>query len=330
MADTPDFKPADRDMDGVVTPAELKKFKASGSYDSWNPERTAAEYSFGAALIQQSPELTQFFKRISDIIQRTGKSPTKEQFTKLANQNAWFKQHDSNQQEALIQMSNPATRLDYERSVQLQSDTIAEYAGQLGVNLDTETLADMAKTARLNKWGPQQIKDSLRPLMEVSLNQSGNDLTGSAGDVQTQLSQWAKDNGLDIPDKTMSRLVANGAFGKQGIDDMKAELRKTYLMGAYPAWSDRIAAGADPSDLVAPYRGAAAKLLEMDDADVSFSDPLIKQAMQNVGPDGKPRVVPLYEFEQMVRKDSRWQKTDNAYSTYTGVAQNLLQMFGFR
>jgi hypothetical protein len=55
----------------------------------------------------------------------------------------------------------------------------------------------------------------------------------------------------------------------------------------------------------------------------------MKSIMQKTDANGQPIVVPLYEAEQMVRGDDRWQKTDNAYRQYAGVAHNILRTWGF-
>jgi hypothetical protein len=38
----------------------------------------------------------------------------------------------------------------------------------------------------------------------------------------------------------------------------------------------------------------------------------------------------LTDLKRVIRKDPRWQYTDNAYQTYGNVATDLLSMFGFR
>ena len=151
---------------------------------------------------------------------------------------------------------------------------------------------------------------------------SGADLTGEAGDVETSLSQWAARNGIQIPRDTMKRLIAAGAFGEQSIEDMKAELRRKYLVGAYPGWAKEIEAGADPYDLAAPYRATIASLLELNEEDIGLDDGLLGQAMQSG--------MTLTDLKRQVRNDPRWQKTDNAYATYANMGERLLEMFGFR
>ena len=112
--------------------------------------------------------------------------------------------------------------------------------------------------------------------------------------------------------------------------DVLQDLRRTYMAGAYPAWSDRIEAGYDIADIAAPYKQKMADLLEVDPNSIDFNDTLLQRGLQGVDSQGKPRVVPLYEFEKQIREDPRWQYTDNAYSTYTDVGTKLLSMFGFR
>lgn len=102
------------------------------------------------------------------------------------------------------------------------------------------------------------------------------------------------------------------------------------MAGAYPAWSDRINAGQDIADIAAPYKSRMAKLLEIDESQIDFNDVMLSSGLQGVGADGKPGVVPLYEFDRMIRKDPRWDRTENALQTYTNAGSGILQMFGLR
>jgi len=61
--------------------------------------------------------------------------------------------------------------------------------------------------------------------------------------------------------------------------------------------------------------------LELDPDSVDFSDPMLRKAMQYTL-DGKPAVMPLWQWEQELRKDARWQYTDQAReSTYNAIYQ---------
>jgi hypothetical protein len=47
-----------------------------------------------------------------------------------------------------------------------------------------------------------------------------------------------------------------------------------------------------------------------------------------MGVDGQ--AMPLWDFEQQLRKDPRWLNTNRAQNDITGVASAVMQMFGLR
>ena len=242
----------------------------------------------------------------------------------------WYKTRTSARRESEVQRADPKLRQDYELSLERRRNSISNLATRrYGIVLTAQELEDLTEEARLNQWDEVDLDTKLRPFFERALA-TGAELGGTAGDFQNELTQWASRNGLAIDRSMLSKYVGNMTLGQQTLDDVKQELRTTYLMGAYPAWADRIEKGFDPEAISRPYRSAAAKLLEVEEDEISLDDPLLKRGLQGTGADGKPRVVPLYEFESEIRKDPRWDKTNNAYETYTKVGTDLLRMFGLR
>lgn len=293
-------------------------------------EASLAEVAFIGVLVEKYPELRGFMQEIRQkIIASPTKTITDQEYASIQSKYDWFKKNDADRLAAEKQMAEDRLNgtNNYQAAVDLNRVTLKEMATQYGFSLDGNTLDRLANQMKYENWEPAEARAALQSQLE---SMTSGDFVGRAGDIQNQLQDWAAKNGLDIPATTLQRMIASGAFGQQSVDDMKAELRKTYLAGAFPAWGDKIANGADPYDLAAPYRAAAAKLLEVDEGSVGFNDPLLQKAMQGTGPDGKPTTVPLYEFQRMVRNDPRWQKTDNAYATYSSVADDVLKMFGFR
>jgi hypothetical protein len=241
----------------------------------------------------------------------------------------YFKNLYGAQAEAEIQGARPELAADVNRAVDVKRQAVNAAIEKYGIELPEGQLDILAREAWRNNWGVTEIDLNLRPFLADTL-ETGEDLRGTAGDFQNDLSQWASRNGLSIDRSMLAKYVGNMTLGQQTLDDVKQELRTTYLMGAYPAWADRIEKGFDPEAISRPYRSAAAKLLEVEEDEISLDDPLLKRGLQGTGADGKPRVVPLYEFESEIRKDPRWDKTNNAYETYTKVGTDLLRMFGLR
>jgi hypothetical protein len=240
---------------------------------------------------------------------------------------AYFAGMTGAQIEAQIEEAKPELAPDVERAIERQRNIIQQLAEQYGVTLPEDQVRSIAEDARRNNLSQFEIAVQLRPMLEQAIAE-GQDLTGTTGDAEVELQRWASSNGLQLSREASSRYLTMIATGRQTIDDVKNDLRKTYLAGMYPAWAEKINQGLDPSVLFEPYRDTAKRLLEVDD--LGFDDPIMKRAAQYVGPDGKPGQLPLYQFEREIRKDPRWQYTDNAYSSYMNVGTELLRMFGLR
>ena len=153
---------------------------------------------------------------------------------------------------------------------------------------------------------------------------------GEASKTMNDLRSWAQSNGVTLTDNSIRQYTQQVIKGDRTADDIKADLRRTYVAGSYPAWADRINAGEDIADIAEPYRNTMANLLEVQDQDITLTDNTLRSALQGVGADGKPAIVPIYEFEKKVRKDPRWQYTNNAQADYSRAAYDILNMFGLR
>lgn len=241
----------------------------------------------------------------------------------------YFKNLYGAQAEAEIQGARPELAADVNRAVDVKRQAVNAAIEKYGIELPEGQLDILAREAWRNNWGVTEIDLNLRPFLADTL-ETGEDLKGTAGDFQNDLSQWASRNGLSIDRSMIAKYVGNMTLGQQTLDDVKQELRDMYLVGSYPAWADRIQQGYDPEVIAAPGKARIAKMLEMEESQITFDDPLLQKYMQGVGNDGKPRVVPLYELNKIIREDPRWDQTDDAYETYTKVGTDLLRIFGVR
>ena len=214
---------------------------------------------------------------------------------------------------------------EIERAVETNRQSIQSIADRYGIRITPDRVDELARGKRANGWSDSEVLLNLRPDLDATL--AAGDTSGMAGDFQNQLMTWASRNGLALSSDTAAKYVANMTLGSQSLEDVKAELRSTYLAGAYPAWAKKINEGYDPSQIFEPYLDEIRGTLE--NRDIGLDDPLMQSITQRVGADGQPVAVPLYEARKMARADSRWQTTDNAYATYANVAQDILKTFGF-
>lgn len=99
----------------------------------------------------------------------------------------------------------------------------------------------------------------------------------------------------------------------------------------FPVFAGKLSKDRSVRDIGAGYISQLARLLEISDPSmIELSDPLLQRAFTNVGEDKKtPTLMPLWQFQQEVKKDARWQYTTNALDTYSSIGSDLARMMGF-
>lgn len=244
-------------------------------------------------------------------------------FNRKLGENDWWRSLTDEQRKSYREQYNPATAANYAENVRDRSDLVANRARVLGFDIDPAKLQEIAVQAQREGWSELEVDAALRPLVAEDTDGYG----GALGQASQELSSWSRRNGFSIDQQSMDNMLASVAFGDKTIDQVKHELRKTYMLGAYPAWADQINAGIDIYDLAAPYRSVAQRMLGR--TDMAMDDPLMQQLMQVQGADGSWTSRPLWEAERFIRGTEEWQYTDDAAETYTKGMNAVSAMFGF-
>jgi hypothetical protein len=94
-------------------------------------------------------------------------------------------------------------------------------------------------------------------------------------------------------------------------------------MGMPDSIKKMVAEGTDLETIYQPYRTRMASILELNPQSIDINDRTLRSA---IGPD---KEMPLYEFEKSLRKDSRWQYTDNAREKVSEISARIRRDFGF-
>jgi hypothetical protein len=115
--------------------------------------------------------------------------------------------------------------------------------------------------------------------------------------------------------------------GTTTTEDIQDEIRRT-AASAFPGYSDQINNGISVDSIASAYKGAMANILERDADSITFEDPRLRQALQYIGPDGKPAVKPLWQFERELRSTPEWEKTNNARDTIDSLSLKVLRDWG--
>jgi hypothetical protein len=146
------------------------------------------------------------------------------------------------------------------------------------------------------------------------------------GSIRQDLANTAKANGLDL-DKNFSGSVdewVKRIESGEKADSFKQLIRSTAKLGLPDKVSALLDQGIDLETVYAPYKNTMATVLEVNPATISLSDPTLRNA---IGPD---KEMSIYDFQRVLRKDPRWQYTNNAREDVFQSVNKVLQDFGFQ
>ena len=324
---TPDEELMDTNNDDVVSKKERKEFRRTARQETV-PTKLGLSYALLTQLSESSdPDAVNLYNFFNQLTQEYQNSPSgfniDAAVVRLQSQ-PWMQKYKKS---AIADMDFEARFPDlYNQDVNARVEAIRDQAAAFGATMTDEQLRDFAVQSRRMNMNESEVNNALTEYIAFD---SGN-IKGSARTVQNDIRSWAMRNGVDLTDNMVNNYTKNIIAGNTTQDDVLQDLRNTYLTGAFPAWADRIQAGMDPADIAEPYKARMARLLEVDPEQIDLNDTLLQRAMQGVGPDGKPAVVPLYAFDKEIRNDERWQYTDNALDTYAKAGTTILKMFGLR
>jgi len=162
---------------------------------------------------------------------------------------------------------------------------------------------------------------------KITAAQSGM-LMGGAGNLQEQLRRVAESNGLRLSQSYYESAARSVAAGLTTAEDWQREVREQSA-SLWPSWSEKIMGGVDARELASGYMNVMAETFEIMPDQISLDDPYIRQALTATDDKGNARPVGLWEFQQKLRNDPRWMGTKQAEDEISGIANDVLRMFGF-
>ena len=192
-----------------------------------------------------------------------------------------------------------------------------------GLKMDAKLFEGLAKTAYDSGMSDEQLK---------SLVVSSGLVTGYGGDVlgdTSALKSYANSFGVIkyLDEKYWAQKSQDLFLGNTTTEDIEEEVRNL-AASAFPGYTDQIKAGISVDSLASAYKGSMASVLERDSDSITYDDPRLRAALQYVGPDGKPAVKPLWQFERELRMTPEWEKTNNARSTVDSLAYKVISDMG--
>ena len=223
--------------------------------------------------------------------------------------------------ESLAQLEQTTT---YGLALRGLKNKIQSEADKAGAVYDQADILNWAKEA----YDTNQDVDpfSFQKFLDNKFKFSGAGYKGEALNTFIALRDTAIANGLDL-DKVFGSQVQDwvkAVNAGSNIEEFKQKIRNVAKIGMPETVSKLVDQGIDLDTIYSPYKKIMASVLELNPASISLDDPTLRSA---VGPD---KEMTIYDFQRSLRKDPRWQYTNNAREEVSSVALKILQDFGFQ
>lgn len=277
----------------------------------------AADYGWSEAFIRDNPQLEKVFEQAIE----NNWSP--QRFIAEIQDTPWFKKHsDTWRQAVYLQATDPKT---YQQRVNQIRANLADRAGALGIEVSPKLLEKWSEQALRFGWDDAKIANHLA--RQVKIMGKNATVGGDLANTQERLNSWAADNGVKLSPKTMQNWLRNIVRGESTFEEYKQHITKQ-AAAQHPNWAKELRSGMSLADVAEPYKNIMAETLELNPEEVRTGWTMIRRALSVKQQDGTFSSMNLYDFEDMLRKDPRWLKTDGAKQQAMETGSAVLRMFG--
>lgn len=174
--------------------------------------------------------------------------------------------------------------------------------------------------------GLDRERNSFNAFLDSKFKFGAKGAKGKAGEQLADLQKVAAANGLDLQNAFGSELPNWLASINKGesIETYKKKIRDVAKIGMPQNIATLLDNGVDLDAIYSPYKNVMASVLEINPESITLNDPLLRSAITG------DKELPIYEFQRQLRKDTRWQYTNQAKEEVSDVALKVLRDFGFQ
>lgn len=324
---------------------------AAGAKDERTPDQKYADAIAEAVRLYNMPDI--IFKNIPSLGALLEKyvngKLTDKQFQLELQNDPWVRQNSQEIKARYVQLFNYQDLVksgralgttDYEQQIAKIARNLQERARQLtGADIPEADAKLMAQDLYIfNLDGDEAVVTErlarfIKPTAGMIAGQPTIGYGGQALQNYQALQAIAKANGFKIEDilprgadgKPMSAESTLQAIATNKIDTnrLAQDVRKLAAQGQPEYVRQLLGQGYDLEQIYSPYKNRMASILELNPDTIELNDPSLRMAI------GKNGDMNLYDFEKALRKDNRWQYTQNARQEVGSSVMQVLRDFGF-
>jgi hypothetical protein len=300
-----------------------------------------SDFALPETLFKNVPSLNALLKRYVD------EKWTPDKLRKAIRDDVWYKQNSAEIKSRYVQYYNYRAlqasgqaqgTTDYEMQINKIEAKLKKRAVEIGSAAASDPAALRKAAENLYITNRSEDESFIDDFLAASIRKIGGTIGGKgtegySGQALTnykELLKTARDNGLKvsdiIPGGSNEQQVLQGiASGKLDINRIIEDTRKLASQGQPQYVRDLLSQGYNLNQVFAPYRQTMAAVLEIDDPNsIDLNDPLLRSAISDKGD------MNIYEFKKALRKDNRWQYTEQARQDVSNATLDILRDFGFQ
>jgi hypothetical protein len=205
--------------------------------------------------------------------------------------------------------------------IRARAQSIELLSTELGIDLEGKDLQRLARDWASGLYDANTIRAQIARVGTIDFNK------GAAAETLNTLKQYASDLGIEFDETWFNKAATRILKYKDDSETYNQQIRD-FAKSQYPTLAEQIDAGFTVRQLASPYIQNMSRILEIDPGTIGLNDRTIKQALTGLNPEGKPMTTPLWQFEQELRQDPRWNYTNNAQEDLMGTARDILRNFG--
>jgi hypothetical protein len=271
---------------------------------------------------------------------------TPDKLRKAIRDDVWYRQNSGAIKQRYVQLFNYRDLVktgqaqgttQYEQDIVKLERQIADKARAVGSGIasDPAALRKAAENMYITNVGIDDamttdfIAAAIRPIGSTIAGQPTFGYSGQALKDYQELQSVARANGFKISDivpggQTEQQVLQGIATGRIDANRIAQDARKLAAQGRPQYVRDLLGQGYNLDQVYSPYRQTMANVLELNADEIDLNDPSLGIAINDKGD------MNISEFKRALRKDSRWQYTDQAKEEVSSIALKVLRDFGFQ
>lgn len=229
----------------------------------------------------------------------------------------WY-QTNSERIRQVVLSSLSQDKATYNESKKNEIARIRKIALNIGSTLDDAAIDSLANQTLLFGLSDADLNTAL----VGSVRMDANYIKGQAGTIGSTIAKGISDYGFRVnTDSTeFKTYVADVLNGLRTTDDIVGQFRNM-AASQYPNLSERFKSGATLAEIAQPYKYAMSNILETNINTIDLDDPNLQSALSSG--------MNTFDFSRTLKKDPRWQYTQNAQEDLLGTFSKVLRQWGF-